>query len=265
MKNEKDEQLFKKRLTETAELAYGRGIAVTSDFLGLAEQNLFHETRKEFPAVGYTCFGGVPQAERFCIRFDGTVSVSGFKELPLTEEAKAGYPISCIKVSFQTSKYSEGLSHRDYLGSLLSLGVSRSKIGDIYVRGDEAFVFCTDGIADFLCKEWTQVKHTQIHCEAVIPDMGILAPSLQQITSTVPSLRLDALTAAAFQTSRSKLTEAIDAGRVFINGKAVLKAGTELKEKDIVSVRGKGRFYLDEVKNTTKKGRTVVVIQKYIS
>ena len=95
--------------------------------------------------------------------------------------------------------------------------------------------------------------------------MGILAPSLQQITGTVPSLRLDALIATAFQTSRSKLAEVIAAGRVFINGKAVTKAGTELKSGDVVSVRGKGRFYLDEVKNTTKKGRTVVVIQKYTS
>lgn len=265
MKNEKDEQLFKRRLTETAELAYDRGIAVTSDFLGLAEQNLFHEIRKELPAVGYTCFGGVPQAERFCIRFDGTETVSGLKELPLTKEVMTEYPISCVKAFVPSPKYSEELSHRDYLGSLLSLGVSRSKIGDIYVRDGAAFVFCIDSIADFLCNEWTQVKHTQIHCEAAVPDMDILAPSLQQITSTVPSLRLDALIAAAFQTSRSKLTEAIDAGKVFINGRTVLKAGMELKEKDIVSVRGKGRFYLDEVKNTTKKGRIVVVIQKYIS
>lgn len=265
MKNEKEELLFKKRLTESAELAYGHGIAVTSDFLGLAEQNLFHEIKKEFPAVGYTCFGGVPQAERFCIRFDGTVDVSCLKELPLTEETMAEYPISCIKASLPSSKYSESLSHRDYLGSLLSLGISRSKIGDIYVRSTDAFVFCADSIAEFLCKEWTQVRHTQIHCGAAVPDMGILAPSLQQITGTVPSLRLDALIAIAFQTSRSKLAEAIDAGKVFINGKSTTKAGTELKEGDIVSVRGKGRFYLDEVKNTTKKGRTVVVIQKYTS
>ncbi len=265
MKSEKEELLFKRRLTELAELAYEHGIAVTSDFLGLAEQNLFHEVKKELPAIGYTCFGGVPQAERYCIRFDGTVTVTGLKELPLIKEVMAEYPISCMKASLPSSKYNESLSHRDYLGSLLSLGINRSKIGDIYVRNTDAFVFCTDGIAEFLCKEWTQVRHTQIHCEAAAPDMGILAPSLQQIIGTVPSLRLDALIATAFQTSRSKLAEAIDAGRVFINGKAVTKAGTELKAGDVVSVRGKGRFYLDEVKNTTKKGRTVVVIQKYTS
>ncbi|MGN0505549.1 MAG: YlmH/Sll1252 family protein [Lachnospiraceae bacterium] len=265
MKSEKDELIFKRKLIEAAKLAYECGIAVTSDFLGLAEQNLFHEIQRELPAVGYTCFGGVPGAERFCIRFDGTVAVSGLTQLELTEEIAAEYPISCIRVSPSAPKYSEELSHRDYLGSLLSLGVNRSKTGDIYLRGEIAFVFCTDNMADFLCREWLQVKHTQIHCETVVPDSeALLAPTLQEITGTVPSLRLDALIAAAFQTSRSSLTNYIEAGKVFINGRMIMKPGVEIKEKDVVSIRGKGRFFLDEVRNTTKKGRIVVVIQKYM-
>lgn len=265
MKNEKDEQIFKKRLIETAFLAYERGIAVTSDFLGLAEQNLFYEIKRELPAVFYTCYGGVPGAERFCIRFDGTVPAEALTETELLPEIQAEYPISCIRISPSAVKYSEKLSHRDYLGSLLSLGVNRSKIGDICLKAPDAYVFCTNGIAEFLCNEWISVRHTQIHCETVVPDIEALAPTLQEITSTVPSLRLDALIAAAFQTSRSAMTEFIDSGRVFINGKVTTKAGAQIEEKDIVSVRGKGRFFLDEIKNTTKKGRIAVVIQKYIS
>ena len=263
MNIEKEELIIKKRLLESAQLAFQKEIVVYTDFLGLAEQNLFYSSVKEFPAVSYSCYGGTPGAERFCIAFDGREAVSG---LTCTEpEEYYLFPIVCISITPSSLKYGEALTHRDYLGALLHLGLTRAKIGDIYIKEKQAYVFCTESIADFICKELCTVKHTLVHCEITTPAEEELAPEFKEITSTVASLRLDAFISVAFQASRSSLTAYIDGGKTYVNGRLATKAGLQLDEGDIVSVRGKGRFLVSEVKNMTKKGRIVVTIKKYIS
>jgi len=262
MNQDKEELIIKKKLLESAQLAYQKEILVYTDFLGLAEQNLFFSSLKEFPAVEYSCFGGIADAERFCICFDGRQMVKG---LIKTEPEEVWlFPVCCIEISVLAGKYSDSLTHRDYLGALLHLGLTRSKIGDIYIKNGRAYVFCIQNIAEFICNELCMVRHTQVHCEIVQPEEELLKPTLKEITSTVASLRLDAFLSIAFQTSRSSITSYIDAGKTFINGRLTTKAGATLEEGDIVSVRGKGRFLVSEIKHQTKKGRTVVTIQKYV-
>ena len=169
-----------------------------------------------------------------------------------------------ISITPHALKYAEQLTHRDYLGAILNMGIARSKIGDIFLKDTGAYVFCTSSIAGFICNELYSVKHTLVHCEIIIPSEDELKPKFKEITSTVASLRLDAFLSVAFNCSRSSLTAYIDGGKTFINGKLVTKAAALLKETDIVSVRGKGRFIVSEIKNTTKKGRIVVAIQKYV-
>ncbi len=263
MNTEKEELITKKRLLESAQLAFQKEIVVYTDFLGLAEQNLFYSSLKEYPPICYSCYGGTSDAERFCIAFDGRETCSGIKRTEPEEYYL--FPIICICITPSSLKYSETLTHRDYLGALLHLGITRAKIGDIYIKENQAYVFCTESIAEFICKELCTVKHTLVHCEITIPEGDILKPELKEITSTVASLRLDAFLSVAFQTSRSSLTAFIDGGKTYVNGRLATKAGMQLEEGDIVSVRGKGRFTVTEVKNMTKKGRIVVTINKYIS
>ena len=263
MNTEKEELITKKRLLESAQLAFQKEIVVYTDFLGLAEQNLFYCSLREFPAVTYSCYGGTKEAERFCIAFDGREAVSGLKQTEAEEYYL--FPIVCVSITPSSLKYSDTLTHRDYLGALLHLGITRAKIGDIYIKEKQAYVFCTESIAEFICKELCTVKHTLVHCEVTVPEEEVLRPEFKEITSTVASLRLDAFLSVAFQTSRSSLTTFIDGGKTYVNGRLATKAGMQLDEGDIVSVRGKGRFAVKEVKNMTKKGRIVVTINKYIS
>lgn len=263
MNTEKEELITKKRLLESAQLAFQKEIVVYTDFLGLAEQNLFYTSAKEFPAVSYSCYGGTEGAERFCIAFDGRETLRGLKRTEPEEFYL--FPIVCISITPSSLKYSESLTHRDYLGALLHLGITRAKIGDIYIKEKQAYVFCMESIADFICKELCTVKHTLVHCEITVPEEEELKPELKEITSTVASLRLDAFLSVAFQTSRSSLTAFIDGGKTYVNGRLATKAGLTLEEGDIVSVRGKGRFVVSEVKNLTKKGRIIVTINKYVS
>ena len=263
MNTEKEELITKKRLLESAQLAYQKEIVVYTDFLGLAEQNLFYTSVREFPPVTYSCYGGTFGAERFCIAFDGREPVSGLKKTEPDEYYL--FPVVCIGITPSSQKYGEPLTHRDYLGALLHLGITRSKIGDIYIKEKQAYVFCTEPIAEFICKELCTIKHTLVHCEITIPDEEELKPEFKEITGTVASLRLDAFLSVAFQGSRSSLSAFIDGGKVYVNGRLVTKAGQTLSAGDIVSVRGKGRFIVTEIKNLTKKGRIVVTINKYIS
>jgi len=263
MNTEKEELFFKKRLLESAQLAYQKEIVVYTDFLGLAEQNLFYTSLKEFPAVNYSCYGGTVGAERYCISFDGREAVNSIKQCAADEFYL--FPIVCIGITPSSLKYGETLTHRDYLGALLHLGITRAKIGDIYIKEKQAYVFCTESIAEFICKELCTVKHTLVHCEICSPSEEELKPEFKEITSTVASLRLDAFLSVAFNSSRSSLTAYIDGGKTFINGRLATKGSLQLEEGDIVSVRGKGRFIVSEVKNFTKKGRIVVTINKYVS
>lgn len=263
MNTEKEELFFQKRLLESAQLAFQKGITVYTDFLGLAEQNLFYGNIRELPPIAYSVYGGTENAERYCICFDGMEPVTATRQIPVTD--KESFPISCIRITPSGLKYSETLTHRDYLGALMHLGITRAKLGDIFIREKTAYVFCTEQIADFICKELFQIKHTSVHCEVVIPEEELLSPTFQTISGTVASLRLDAFIALAFQTSRSSMTEYIDGGKTYINGRLSTKQGEQLEEGDIVSVRGKGRFLVDQIKNQTKKGRIAVEIKKYIS
>lgn len=265
MNQDKDDQIIKKRLIELARTSYEKGIDMYSDFLGLAEQTLFFRSLHELPPISYSCFGGTQNAERFCICFYGSADSRSVTLIETNEEEKEAYPISCIKISQSSVKYSDNLTHRDYLGAILNLGVNRSKIGDLFVLDNLAYVFCSNSIAQFLCNELISVKHTLVHCEIVVPDREALAPTLQTITRTVPSLRLDALIAVAFSNSRSSMSSYIDAEKVYINGRVITKPGTLVNLGDIVSVRGCGRFCLGEIVSTTKKGRIAVVIKKYTS
>ena len=263
MNTEKEELITKKRLLESAQLAYQKEIVVYTDFLGLAEQNLFYSMTREFPAVSYSCYGGTASAERFCIAFDGRASVSGLKKTEPEEYYL--FPIVCVCITPSSLKFSEALTHRDFLGALLHLGITRSKIGDIFIKEGKAYVFCIESIAEFICKELFAVKHTLVHCEVSTPEEELLRPVVKELTSTVASLRLDSFLSVAFQGSRSSLTAFIDGGKTYVNGRLATKAGMQLEEGDIVSVRGKGRFAVHEIKNLTKKGRIVVTINKYIS
>ena len=144
---------------------------------------------------------------------------------------------SCFdKISFQSSsgpsvkpKISEDLTHRDYLGSILNLGIDRSKTGDILIENNTAILFAHDDIVSFLCSELTRIRHTSVKTEE-LPSFDIqYTPKYEELTGTVASVRLDSLLSLAFSSSRTKLSGLIEGGRVFVNGKLITSNGYQPK------------------------------------
>ena len=249
---EKDE-FFLKRIRELANLSYQRDIVTFSDFRNLNEQTMVSSLKRQFPQIVMETFGGYENAERQMVAFHPDA-------LAFTWE----YPIDCLKIEPKAIKFSESLTHRDYLGVLLNLGIERSVIGDIVVQEKAAWFFCQNKMTDFFLDNLCRVRHTNILITKVDDPDKLPRPKLEAINGTCASVRLDSLISLAFKASRSSMVSYIEGGQVFVNGKMITSNGYEPKEGDIISVRGKGRFIFDGMSHQTKKGRCGVRILRYI-
>ena len=226
---EKEETLLRKRLIELSNNAYQRGIIMYSDFLNLNELNILHTTPKDSFPVPYRTFGGYDPSERQMAAF-----------IPDAFFFSQEYPISCICICPSMEKFAENLTHRDYLGAILNLGIERSKIGDILVEDKKAYIFCHNSLCEFLMNEICRVRHTTVVPSIIENKEEFPSVKLQKVTGTVSSVRLDSVTALAFSTSRSSILPLIEGKKLFVNGKNIVSNAYHLKEGDIVSVRGKG-------------------------
>lgn len=249
---EKEEQLFKKRFFELAGLCYQRDIQTSTGFLSLNEQNLFHLIEKSLPPVRIGINGGFEEAERKIVCFFASY-----------DDENIDLPITLLEVVPSNIRYSEELTHRDYLGAIMNLGLERSCIGDILTNEEGAYVFCLKKMADFLCQELTMVRHTPVRCHRAELSEPIV-PKTEQICGSVASARLDSVVAMVFSSSRTKILPLIEGEKVFINGKICTSPSTLLKEDEIVSVRGLGKFRFKGCKGLTKKGRLYVYADRYV-
>ena len=255
MNLDKEEQILCKRFLELANTADQRGICLFSDFLNLNEQNLFLSLKNELPRIKYFTYGGCSDSERKILCFCGNDQISTIDEID--------FPISCIRVVPLNKKFSDALTHRDFLGAVLHLGIDRSKIGDILIDSNEGYIFSHHSINGFILDQLVKIKHTNIQSSIVDSGEFHYQPKFTEVVGTVSSVRLDSILSVAFHSSRSSLTGLIEGGKVFVDGKQILTNSYVLKENDVVSVRGLGKFIYAGTSYQTKKGRYSVKVLLY--
>lgn len=247
-----DDKMICNRFIEAADNCYYRNMPVTTDFLDLYKQSLFNSIIKDLPPVHHMVMGGYDLAERKLVQF-----------LPDADYA-AGQPFTVLKITPANSKFAEELTHRDYLGAILNLGISRDKIGDILICKDEVYLFCTNGIADFLIDNITKIRHTFVITTRVEQKDFNYEPEFEEITGTVASIRLDAVIAIGFHFSRNHIITYIEDGKVAVNGRIITSNAYNICPGDIISVRGLGKIRFKESVSETRKGRLMIKIYKYI-
>lgn len=252
-KNEKEIQQLKNRLKDLAGKSYRQNIYTFTDFLGLAEQDVFWKMEGELRGSGIKVWGGREQADRVMIRF-GSPQEFGYEE---------DFPIVCVHVKPLNQKFADDLSHRDFLGALMNLGIDRSTMGDIIVGEKQAYLFCQNTIAEFICKNLTQVRHTHVSCE--VTDQREELPQEEPIHMTVqvPSLRVDALVAKVYNLSREKSLELFRSGKVFVEGRLCENNARALKSGETINARGNGKFIFLGEKGETRKGKINVEVAVY--
>lgn len=156
--------------------------------------------------------------------------------------------------------------HRNYLGALMKLGLKREKIGDILVNNQGADIIVDCDIAEFVKENLlnlTRFSKAKIRIKD-LKELIIVESQKKEIDITIQSLRLDLFVSELIHTSRSKVKELIDLGKVFINQEVEYKYDKNLKKGDIITIRGKGKFIFSDIIGVTKKSRSIVKVLKYI-
>lgn len=240
---------IQKRFEDLSRRAMERAYNIYSDFLGLSEISELSQCR--FP-IKVTLWGGYENGERVVARF-GEDGYGG------TED----FPVKCICIEPVSQKFADKLTHRDFLGSLMGLGIRREVLGDIIINENCGYLFCLDTIADYIVENLTQVKHTTVKCKVTekIPENVIPTPEKTEII--VSSERLDVIVSAVYNMSRSQVLPIFRQEKVFVNGVAKSSPSANISDGDIVSVRGFGRFIYNGVLRHTKKDRLVISVGIY--
>ena len=245
-----DAQLMQARLSELAQIAARQDRTVFSRILSLADLSVLMSLSARLP-VDFRTWGGHEDCER---------KMAAFLPYP---DAEVFFPVVCLHIRPRSMRYAQDLSHRDFLGSLIGLGITREVIGDLFVKNSEAFVFVTEEIAPFVCRELSRVSRTDVDvslCDGV-PDSFLPRPVSVKIN--LASCRLDALVAAVYHLSRGNASALITQKRVFVNARCIENTSYAPKEGAVISVRGYGRFRFDTVTGETKKGRLQALVSVY--
>lgn len=244
-----EEQLLVRRVQDAArslQNGYGRRFLGFLDERGrsLAEAGLNREQ-----AEG-TFWGGYEGAQRVLL------GLSGDGPIP-----PADFPLAAVKI---TCSRAEGLTHRDYLGALLGLGLRRECLGDILSANDTAVCFAERKMADVLCGQLVSVGRFAARAEpAAEADLAGLMPKTETLTINVPSLRADAVLAALLHLSRADSGALIESGALLICHVPSLAPHTAVEEGDTLSVRGYGRFRIVQLGGLSKKGRLWITAEKF--
>lgn len=246
-----EDALLKARLLDAADLCDRQSCPRFVGFLDERQRTVAQPILRQIPEMNVRFYGGHPEAER---------TIAGIFP-PFLEPEDAAFPIRAIGFTYRKEA---ALTHRDILGALLSCGVKRSKIGDILCGDGLAVVLADEEIAPFLAEQLNKVGREGVR--GVCPYTGgwPAAHTFKEIRDTVASPRLDAVVKLAAGVSREEAARRIGAGLVSLNHVPSQSVSALVREGDILSVRGVGRFRIETIGPVTRKGRLYLTIQKYV-
>lgn len=174
----------------------------------------------------------------------------------------ADYQVTVFKVKYPTKFLT--LQHKDVLGALMSLGIDRSKFGDIQLADDEVqFVVATE-LRDYIVANFTSIGKANVSVEEVVHEENLIVASDEwiEVTQIVSSMRVDVIIAALINISRQKAALLIKGERVRVNWTTETNPSAELFEEDILSIRGFGRFKVIAVEGRTRKDKIRLITGK---
>jgi len=224
-----------------------------TDFMDPHQQEIVVQVVARYPGVKYSVFSGFPQAER--ARF-----------LLLPHDWEGGEPAPLRFLAIEGDFSHQKVSHRDFLGSLLGTGLKRGKIGDIVVLGDRgAQVVVAAEVADYITSNLKSVHQVPVKVREIEQHLlSVRPPQEKEITGTVASLRLDAVTSLGFNVSRSRIAPVIKGERVKVNWQSITDPAAPVQAGDIISIPGRGRLQVVAVEGESRKGRIRLRIKKFI-
>lgn len=250
---DKEDILLRKRVQELAERSYSQSVYTFTGFLALPQIDLCLCMESQLRYAGMTFFGGYTDCDRKVLRF-GDPKQLGYEE---------DFPIACLLIEPLAEKFAVELTHRDYLGALMNLGIERENLGDIFIQEKRAWLFCLGRIAQFLEDELTQVGRNLVKVSRTETPKELLWRKRREESILASSPRLDAVVAKLYHFSRSRSLELFKEKKLYVNNRLCENSSYSLKEGDIVGVRGYGKFRFGGLAYETKKGKFSFKIEVY--
>lgn len=251
-----EDQMLLAKLYDRLSAGERKNIPASTCFLTGREQLMAGRLVENLGLPNVHAFGGVSGAERQVFSY-----IPAYYE---PEEYLMGPegPVSALRA--EISAY-DSLTHRDFLGGILGLGLKREVLGDIFVQEDQCDFLVLRDMAPYLLQNLSQIGRARIRLrELSLGEVVVPEQKTKVIHDTVASLRLDSVMASGFQMGRSKAQTYISAGKVELNHRTVLKSDREVQAGDILSARGLGKLRVTEVGGLTKKGRISVKLERFL-
>lgn len=256
-----EKELLVSRCLDSKKKALDNYMMTSTFFLSAEERSVAASIEREYNSdIRTFYYGGYSEAERTVAVF--VPSVFGVEDIgEYFAENPDDCPFCLIRVS--KDRFS-ALSHRDYLGSLMGLGIKRETIGDITVREDCAFIFTLRGVSRYICENLIKVGRGTVRSEICpLTDYVYDEGETETVFASVASLRLDSVVSSAFNLSRTNSSLAVASGIVYVNSVQILKNDYILRQGDKIVLRGKGKVILEEIIGESKKGRIHINIKKF--
>ena len=239
------------RVLDKADYTRLRNVPAHSQFLTDGEQILADKALTAAKCERWSFWGGYEGAERKICIF-----------LPDWAEEMDEEPLAAVEV---TAPMGAKLSHRDYLGAMMGLGLTREAAGDLLVSNDRCQVVCLRSILPTLLTQWVEVGKWSVHVREI--PLSELEPGEDDVKirrETFQSLRFDAVAAAGFGLSRAKAASLISGGRILLNHLPCTKPDRILAQGDSLSGKGLGKCVLARVTGESRKGRIMVELERYV-
>jgi photosystem II S4 domain protein len=239
------------RVLDRADQAIKTWEVVFTDFLSPPELVEAQTVLAKLTEISAIAWGGYPQAERQRLAIARS-------ELPLDTDQ-----VELTALSIAGNFLFDPASHRDFLGSILGTGIVREKVGDILVLGERgAQAIVVPDLVEFFQQSMTQVRTVPVKVTPIpFTELQVREPRKKELTTVEASLRLDAIASAGFGMSRSKMVDLINKGEVRVNWKDISQPSHQLKDGDLVAIRGKGRLFVGDIA-VTKKDRYRVLLTR---
>lgn len=254
-----EDKIFLSQVLDKIEFSKTRDKIEYTDFLDMYQIALVENFLRKIKFQNYKLYGGQEESERKILII--------YPEKYNEEMLKKNYSKMLKVIRIQLPEEEQGkYSHRNYLGGIVKLGFKREKVGDILVSKEGADIVVVEDFAEILKKELPTLTRFEKSIMTVeeISNLRRKEITVEELKIIVPSLRLDNIVSDLARTSRSKAAQIIAQERVFVNGQNETKLSKQIKLKDIITIRGKGRFVVKEFAGTTRSGRTVISIEKYV-
>ena len=259
-KNE-EEKLFVAKILDKIRLAKTRNQIVNTDFLDMHQRKISEEILNIEKEKNHQFYIPAEELEKYML----IIYPDKYEEIFKYNRYDYSKIVSLIRITLPNELKGK-ISHKDYLSGIMKLGIKREKVGDILVFEDGADIVVNKEISEYIINNLAQLTRFSKAKLEEVKISKIRKPEIkkEEIRITIQSLRLDNVVSELARKSRAETNEIILSKRVLVNYDVETRNSKIINERDVIVIRGKGKFIIKEILGETKRGKIALIVEHYI-